>query len=96
MYEEPSKDNDFVFIMQQYVDGGLSDNLPVLDENTITVSPFAGEHDICPQDKSCNILQVNIVNTSIAVSIVINFYLFNLLKNGSDFKSFRDQLLELW
>lgn len=59
------------FCIQQYVDGGLSDNLPVLDENTITVSPFAGEHDICPQDKSCNILQVNIVNTSIAVSIVL-------------------------
>ncbi|GFS68541.1 patanin-like phospholipase domain-containing protein atgl-1 [Trichonephila clavipes] len=51
-----------------YVDGGMSDNLPVLDENTVTVSPFAGEHDICPQDESCNILQVNLVNTSLAVS----------------------------
>lgn len=59
----------------QYVDGGLSDNLPVLDENTITVSPFAGEHDICPQDKSCNILQVNVVNTSIAISAE-NIYRF--------------------
>ncbi|XP_054724825.1 1-acylglycerol-3-phosphate O-acyltransferase Pnpla3-like [Uloborus diversus] len=57
-----------VFQGVKYVDGGLSDNLPVLDENTVTVSPFAGEHDICPQDESCNILQVNLVNTSIAVS----------------------------
>ncbi|XP_035222796.1 patatin-like phospholipase domain-containing protein 2 [Stegodyphus dumicola] len=57
-----------VFRGVKYVDGGLSDNLPVLDENTITVSPFAGEHDICPEDESCNILQVNLANTSIAVS----------------------------
>ncbi|GIY44082.1 patatin-like phospholipase domain-containing protein 2 [Caerostris darwini] len=57
-----------VFQGEAYVDGGLSDNLPVLDDNTVTVSPFAGEHDICPQDESCNILQVNLVNTSIAVS----------------------------
>ncbi|CAG0921250.1 unnamed protein product [Notodromas monacha] len=31
-------------------DGGFSDNLPILDENTITVSPFCGESDICPRD----------------------------------------------
>ncbi|GFT50516.1 patanin-like phospholipase domain-containing protein atgl-1 [Nephila pilipes] len=60
--------NKPAFQGEVYVDGGLSDNLPVLDDNTVTVSPFAGEHDICPQDESCNILQVNLVNTSIAVS----------------------------
>ncbi|XP_015928950.1 patatin-like phospholipase domain-containing protein 2 [Parasteatoda tepidariorum] len=53
---------------EKYVDGGLSDNLPVLDDDTVTVSPFAGEHDICPQDESFNIMQVNVANTSIAVS----------------------------
>lgn len=31
----------------RYMDGGLSDNLLVLDEKTITVSPFCGESDIC-------------------------------------------------
>lgn len=31
----------------RYMDGGLSDNLLVLDEHTITVSPFCGESDIC-------------------------------------------------
>ncbi|KAG6464242.1 hypothetical protein O3G_MSEX014377 [Manduca sexta] len=36
----------------RYMDGGFSDNLPVLDENTITVSPFCGESDICPRDLS--------------------------------------------
>ena len=32
------------------IDGGYSDNLPVLDTNTVTVSPFCGNSDICPQD----------------------------------------------
>ncbi|GBM20362.1 Patatin-like phospholipase domain-containing protein 2 [Araneus ventricosus] len=64
---------------EAYVDGGLSDNLPVLDDNTVTVSPFAGEHDICPQDESCNILQVNLVNTSIAVSPGNIYRMFRIL-----------------
>lgn len=34
----------------KYFDGGFSDNQPVLDEKTITVSPFSGESDICPID----------------------------------------------
>lgn len=34
----------------RYMDGGLSDNLLVLDEHTVTVSPFCGESDICPRD----------------------------------------------
>ena len=34
------------------MDGGLSDNLLVLDQNTITVSPFSGESDICPRDST--------------------------------------------
>lgn len=33
-----------------YWDGGWSDNQPTYDENTITISPFSGESDICPQD----------------------------------------------
>ncbi|BHF60364.1 Patatin-like phospholipase domain-containing protein 2 [Sparganum proliferum] len=33
-----------------FVDGALSDNLPNLDKNTITVSPFCGDADICPRD----------------------------------------------
>jgi hypothetical protein len=48
----------------KYIDGGFSDNQPVLDANTITISPFSGgrvivfiraktifiESDICPTD----------------------------------------------
>lgn len=32
------------------MDGGFTDNLPVLNKNTITVSPFSGLTDICPRD----------------------------------------------
>lgn len=59
----------------RYIDGCYSDNLPVLDENTVTVSPFCGECDICPRDNSYNLLQVNLANTSIELSTK-NLYRF--------------------
>nr|XP_033321051.1 patatin-like phospholipase domain-containing protein 2 isoform X1 [Megalopta genalis]XP_033321052.1 patatin-like phospholipase domain-containing protein 2 isoform X1 [Megalopta genalis] len=52
----------------RYIDGGFSDNLPTLDENTITVSPFCGESDICPRDVSSQLFHVNFANTSIELS----------------------------
>ncbi|CAH0721423.1 unnamed protein product, partial [Brenthis ino] len=52
----------------RYMDGGFSDNLPVLDENTITVSPFCGESDICPRDLSSQLFHINLANTSIELS----------------------------
>ncbi|XP_054158375.1 patatin-like phospholipase domain-containing protein 2 [Oppia nitens] len=33
-----------------YIDGGFTDNLPVIDKHTITVTPFSGQSDICPLD----------------------------------------------
>lgn len=51
-----------------YIDGGCSDNLPIIDENTVTISPFSGESDICPQDDTYNLFQLNLVNTSISLS----------------------------
>ncbi|XP_022643638.1 patatin-like phospholipase domain-containing protein 2 [Varroa jacobsoni] len=53
---------------ERYIDGGFSCNLKVYDDSTITVSPFSGESDICPQDESFNLACVHISNTSIAVS----------------------------
>ncbi|XP_052016806.1 1-acylglycerol-3-phosphate O-acyltransferase PNPLA3 [Apodemus sylvaticus] len=51
---------------ERYVDGGVSDNVPLLDaKTTITVSPFYGEHDICPKVKSTNFFYVNITNLSL-------------------------------
>ena len=41
------------------MDGAFSDNLPTLDENTVTVSPFAGETDICPRDDSAQVFHVS-------------------------------------
>ncbi|XP_066973761.1 1-acylglycerol-3-phosphate O-acyltransferase Pnpla3-like isoform X1 [Macrobrachium rosenbergii] len=52
----------------RYVDGGFTDNLPILDENTVTVSPFCGDSDICPRDANVNFLQVSLANTSIELS----------------------------
>lgn len=47
----------------RYMDGAFSDNLPVLDENTITVSPFCGESDICPRDQSAQLFHVRVNHT---------------------------------
>jgi patatin-like phospholipase domain-containing protein 2 len=38
------------FLGIQYYDGGVTDNQPIVDARTITVSPFCGESDICPPD----------------------------------------------
>lgn len=58
----------YLLIFQRYVDGGLSDNLPILNEHTVTVSPFAGENDICPKDNVANFAHVNLANTSLQMS----------------------------
>jgi patatin-like phospholipase domain-containing protein 2 len=50
------------------MDGAFSDNLPTLDENTVTVSPFCGESDIAPRDNSPGMFHVNLANTSIELS----------------------------
>ncbi|XP_069019588.1 patatin-like phospholipase domain-containing protein 2 [Embiotoca jacksoni] len=58
----------------RYVDGGISDNLPQYDlKNTITVSPFSGESDICPRDTSTNIHELRFTNTSIQFTLT-NLY----------------------
>uniref|UniRef100_A0A8C0FQN2 Uncharacterized protein n=1 Tax=Bubo bubo TaxID=30461 RepID=A0A8C0FQN2_BUBBB len=49
---------------------GISDNLPHYEsKNTITVSPFAGECDICPKGNSANFHEMNVTNTSIQLSL---------------------------
>ncbi|XP_037018949.2 patatin-like phospholipase domain-containing protein 2 [Artibeus jamaicensis] len=54
----------------RYVDGGISDNLPLYElKNTITVSPFSGESDICPQDSSTSIHELRVTNTSIQFNL---------------------------
>ncbi|PKU46853.1 patatin-like phospholipase domain-containing protein 2 [Limosa lapponica baueri] len=54
----------------RYVDGGISDNLPRYElKNTITVSPFSGESDICPRDDSTNMHELRVTNTSIQFNL---------------------------
>ncbi|PFX28606.1 patatin-like phospholipase domain-containing protein 3 [Stylophora pistillata] len=55
-----------VYRGKYYVDGGISDNLPqhFKEGETITVSPFSGEHDICPKDVSSNEFHIELRNTS--------------------------------
>ncbi|CAM4733914.1 hypothetical protein PO909_021925 [Leuciscus waleckii] len=59
----------------RYVDGGISDNLPQYElKNTITVSPFSGESDICPRDiSSTNMHELRFTNTSIQFTLA-NLY----------------------
>lgn len=51
--------------LQYLFDGGLTDNIPVLNKDTITVSPWAGEHSICPRDSYGQTFPLTVVNTSI-------------------------------
>ncbi|XP_066525831.1 patatin-like phospholipase domain containing 3 isoform X2 [Hoplias malabaricus] len=56
-------------LIQRYVDGGISDNLPQSElKNTITISPFSGECDICPKDNSSSFHELRLTNTSIQVN----------------------------
>lgn len=52
----------------RYVDGGLSDNIPQINSQTVTVSPFCGESDICPRDNSANFMHIHLANTSFQCS----------------------------
>lgn len=53
----------------RYIDGMFTDNLPRTSEDTITVSPFCGESDICPRNDSTPFFHLNLSNTSIALSL---------------------------
>lgn len=54
----------------RYVDGGISDNLPQSEQkNTITISPFSGESDICPRDNSSSFHELRFTNTSIQMNM---------------------------
>ncbi|XP_077613993.1 patatin-like phospholipase domain-containing protein 5 [Crocuta crocuta] len=60
---------------ERYIDGALSNNLPFADSpSTITVSPFHGTVDICPQSTSASIHELNAFNASFQISTK-NFFL---------------------
>ncbi|CAF3700950.1 unnamed protein product [Rotaria sp. Silwood1] len=51
---------------EYYWDGGLTNNNPIIDGNTILVSPFAGESDICPRDESGSFYSIDFRGTDIS------------------------------
>ncbi|KAJ3597116.1 hypothetical protein NHX12_003516 [Muraenolepis orangiensis] len=54
----------------RYMDGALSNNIPLFDQtNTITVSPFSGEADICPREGALAVLAVHYGNLGLLVSL---------------------------
>ncbi|ERE86501.1 patatin-like phospholipase domain-containing protein 5 [Cricetulus griseus] len=56
-------------LIQRYIDGALSNNLPFSDSpTTITVSPFHGTVDICPQSSSSSLYELTAFNASFQVS----------------------------
>lgn len=54
-------------------DGGLSSNNPILDHDTIVISPFGGESDICPREESASFYCFDLQGTNIHLSKE-NFY----------------------
>ncbi|CAJ0935167.1 unnamed protein product, partial [Mesorhabditis belari] len=64
----------------RYVDGGFSDNLPLFDDHTVTVSPFSGESDICPLDyESAGFFDMTYNNTSMRFTTMNFFRLIAIL-----------------
>nr|XP_004650689.1 patatin-like phospholipase domain-containing protein 5 [Jaculus jaculus] len=60
---------------ERYIDGALSNNLPFADSlSTITVSPFHGTVDICPQSSSASLHELNTFNASFQICTK-NFFL---------------------
>ncbi|XP_006866961.1 PREDICTED: patatin-like phospholipase domain-containing protein 5 [Chrysochloris asiatica] len=62
---------------ERYLDGGLSNNIPFKDnEFTITVSPFPGTLDICPQSTSANMHEMSTFNLNLQISTMNVFLMF--------------------
>ncbi|XP_044288444.1 patatin-like phospholipase domain-containing protein 4 isoform X1 [Varanus komodoensis] len=54
---------------QKWVDGGLTNGLPILPcGRTVTVSPFCGRFDICPQEKGHMDIYAKVANQDIMLS----------------------------
>ncbi|XP_032645944.1 patatin-like phospholipase domain-containing protein 4 isoform X1 [Chelonoidis abingdonii] len=55
---------------EKWIDGGLTNGLPILPEGrTVTVSPFSGRLDICPQDKGHVDLYIKVAKQDLMLSV---------------------------
>ncbi|XP_059819726.1 patatin-like phospholipase domain-containing protein 4 isoform X2 [Hypanus sabinus] len=64
-------------LMTSWIDGGLTNRLPILSSGrTLTVSPFSGKLDICPQDEDQKNLYITIAKQDFILSVA-NFVKLN-------------------
>lgn len=55
---------------EKWIDGGLTNGLPILPVGrTVTVSPFSGRLDICPQDKGHVDLYIKVAKQDLMLSV---------------------------
>ncbi|XP_006274700.1 patatin-like phospholipase domain-containing protein 4 isoform X1 [Alligator mississippiensis] len=55
---------------EKWIDGGLTNGLPILPVGrTVTISPFSGRLDICPQDKGHVALYVKVAKQDLMLSV---------------------------
>lgn len=57
-----------VFRGEKFIDGGFTNNLPVIQSSSITVSPFEAVVDICPKSMNKKPHFVKIANEEVAVT----------------------------
>lgn len=53
----------------RYLDGGFTDNLPVVCRPAITVSPFRARVDVCPADRAANPIYLRVANEEVALTL---------------------------
>ncbi|XP_029460286.1 patatin-like phospholipase domain-containing protein 4 isoform X11 [Rhinatrema bivittatum] len=55
---------------EKWIDGGLTNGLPILSPGrTVTVSPFSGQMDICPQERGLSKLHIKLAQQDITLSV---------------------------
>nr|KAF6492804.1 patatin like phospholipase domain containing 4 [Molossus molossus] len=68
-FETTWRDLEGITLSEKWVDGGLTDSLPILPGGrTVTVSPFTGRLDISPQDDGRLGSYVRVANQDVLVS----------------------------
>ena len=58
-----------VFRGEKYIDGGFTNNLPIVQNPSITISPFEGIVDICPKSINNKRRYMKIANEELAVTM---------------------------
>ncbi|XP_056354872.1 patatin-like phospholipase domain-containing protein 4 isoform X1 [Oenanthe melanoleuca] len=66
---------------QKWIDGGLTNGLPILPVGrTVTISPFSGRLDICPEDKGRVDLYIKLAKQDMMLLALLQLSLANLVR----------------